>query len=507
MFPLDKITDIEVLRQAAQLLEAENRRLHQRIAQVLSQLAQLTGSDQRKALQLELEKLQRQLALRNEKLFGTSTSERRAEPGPPKPNKPRTGHGRRQQPQLPVVEKLHSLAAGELACQKCGGELEAMKGQTEESEEITVVARRFELVKHRRQKYRCRCNECVVTAPGPLKLFEGARYSIDFAIEVAKDKYTDHQPLERQCRAMKRDGLVVDSQTLWDNLDRLVEILEPLRSGIRYLVLSDPLIHADETRWRKMAAKGEKGSEWWWDWTLCSKRGVYHHIDEARSAEAARQLLGGYRGTVIADGYGVYGKLARDGPFKLGACWSHARRKFIEVEKNFPVQAKEVLDLIRDLYLVEREAEGDGDDALALRARVREEKSRPIVEQIWQWGQRTVLAVLPSSSLAEAIGYLIGQWPGLKLFLADPRVPLDNNFAERSLRGVVLGRKNHYGSRSKRGTEVASLMYSIVESCKLVRVDPRAYMKAAVLARLQHRPMPLPHEFAAAQAGTSAPPA
>ncbi len=64
-------------------------------------------------------------------------------------------------------------------------------------------------------------------------------------------------------------------------------------------------------------------------------------------------------------------------------------------------------------------------------------------------------------------------WAGLTHFLDDPRIPLDNNYAERGLRGVVLGRKNHYGSRSRRGTEVAALFYSLVESAKLCGVEPQ----------------------------------
>jgi transposase len=95
------------------------------------------------------------------------------------------------------------------------------QGQTEEADEVTVVERQFVLVRHRRQKYRCRCNGCVATAPGPLRLAtrpdaRGARYSPEFAVEVAVSKYADHLPLERQVRSMRREGLVVDSQTLWD---------------------------------------------------------------------------------------------------------------------------------------------------------------------------------------------------------------------------------------------------------------------------------------------------
>lgn len=502
MFSIERERDIEVLRQAARLLESENRQLHQRIAQVLDELTKLKGGNSR-SLQLELEKLQRQLAQRNEALFAASSSERRPGPSPrpPPAKKPRTGHGRKEQPALPSIERLWSLGEGERTCEKCGGELEEMKGQTENSEEITVVSRRFEVHQHKQQKYRCRCNECIVTAPGPLKLFPGARYSIDFAIEVALEKYLDHQPLERQCRRMKREGLQVDSQTLWNYLDELSAHLEPLRLRLRQEVLIEPVVHADETRWRKMAGPGERGSEWWYDWAICSRRGVFHHIDPSRGGHVARKLLEGYRGTVMADGYSVYASLARDGPpLRRASCWPHARRKFLEVEKNFPAQVGQIVGLIQELYAVEDEVAAAGDEGLAQRARLRAEKSRAVVTRIKDWGKGTLASVLPTSGLAEAIKYMQGQWAGLTVFLDDPQVPLDNNFAERSLRGVVVGRKNHYGSRSERGAEVASLMYSMMETCKLLRVDPRAYLKAAVVARLQRQPQPLPYQWAAMQA-------
>ena len=81
--------------------------------------------------------------------------------------------------------------------------------------------------------------------------------------------------------------------------------------------------------------------------------------------------------------------------------------------------------------------------------------------------------------MGKAIAYMVKLWPGLTLFLDDPGVPLDNNGAERALRGVVVGRKNHYGSRSKRGTEVAALFYTLFESAKLSGVDPKAYVLQA----------------------------
>lgn len=143
--------------------------------------------------------------------------------------------------------------------------------------------------------------------------------------------------------------------------------------------------------------------------------------------------------------------------------------------------------MIGALYDVEREvprlprnapAEARA-DALALRGRLREERSRGVVAELRDWAYATKPSTLPQSSLGKALDYMLSLWPGLTVFLTDPRVPLDNNAAERALRGVVVGRKNHYGSRSKRGTEVAALLYTLFESAKLAGVDPHAYVLEA----------------------------
>ena len=203
----------------------------------------------------------------------------------------------------------------------------------------------------------------------------------------------------------------------------------------------------------------------------------------------------------MADGYGAYGALARAGPgFTLAHCWAHVRRKFVEAEPHYPGPCAEALDLIGQLYAVERACPGADlaaseearAAALDLRARLRREQSAPIVEaiRVWAYQQRA----LPESSLGKAIAYMLGLWPGLTRCLDDPRIPLDNNATERGLRGMVLGRKNHYGSRSKRGTEVAALFYSLIESAKLCGVEPKAYLLQATRAALENPgTVTLPH--------------
>jgi transposase len=266
-------------------------------------------------------------------------------------------------------------------------------------------------------------------------------------------------------------------------------------------VQAAPVIGADETWWRVFVGPAGKR---WWAWSLTSETVVTYTILESRSQEAARQVLNGYRGIVIADGYGAYEALARAGPrFTLAHCWAHVRRKFVEAEPHYPGPCGEVLDLIGQLYAVERECpprvgtatDAEDTDLRQPRAGLRAERSAPLVAAIraWAQGQRT----LPESSLGKAIAYMLGLWPGLTRFLDDPRIPLDNNATERALRGMVIGRKNHYGSRSRRGTEVAALFYSLIESAKLCGVEPKAYLLRALRAALATPgTVTLPHTLA-----------
>jgi len=479
---LDSEQRVDVLRQVALLQEREIRTLHQRIEQLTSENVRLRGGDAA-ALQLELEQLRELLARREQALFGES-SEKRPQPRPEAPasaeSQPQRGHGPQAQPQLPQIERLYELPESARECPQCGGQMRPLGDQCEESEEITVVQRRYVLVRQRRQKYRCQCNASVVTAPGPRKLISGGRYSPEFAVEVAIGKYADHLPLERQARIMEREGLSVGSQTLWDQIDALAHHLQPSYEAIGSQVLSAPLVQADETYWRLMDS--EESSRWW-VWCLTSGEAVIYRLCNSRSTKAARGVLCGYRGIVTSDGYSVYEALARDGPgFQLAHCWAHVRRKFVEIEANYPTPCGEILDWIGELYAIEREAPVGAPETAERRAQLRRERSRPVVEQIRRWAESQ--SALPRSGLGRAIEYMLGLWKGLTRFLDDPQIPLDTNGVERALRGVVVGRKNHYGSRSRRGTEVAALFYTLCESAKLAGVEPRSYLLAAVHAAI-----------------------
>jgi transposase len=230
--------DIEILRQKAMLLQRENDLLHRRLAELAAALDKAQGKDAA-SLQQELVLLLAKLEQQQKALFGKSSEQR---PGPgtaSKPErKPQPGHGPRLQPKLPVVEQVHELDEADKLCTACGGDLRPMAGQFEEADEIDVVERSFRVVRHKRQKYRCGCGGCVDTALGPPKLVPGGRYSVAFAAHVAVAKYLDHTPLARLVEQMRRQGLDIDSQTLWDQIEALARHLEPSYLALRTDVLT-----------------------------------------------------------------------------------------------------------------------------------------------------------------------------------------------------------------------------------------------------------------------------
>jgi transposase len=476
--------DPQQLRAIATALEKANAGLARALLAEKVENARLRGEDLA-MLELELRFRTEQLAARERVLFAPSSERRRPESAESAGRSGRDrkrGHGPTDQPVLPMTEVVHALDAADQTCPACGGGLEAWEGQFEQSEEVDVVARSFRLVVHRRQKYRCRCGGCVETAPGPVRLVPGGRYSTAFAVDVAVAKYADHLPLARQVVQMRRQGLDVSTQTLWDQLVALEARLEPSYEALVAEVLATPVVGADETRWRLLG----KGSQTWWAWSLWTEEAVVYRILASRSTQAARDLLGDYAGVVLCDGYSAYSALAkgagpplaRDGPvIALAHCWAHVRRKFVEAEPHYP-EAAEMLERIGRLYAIEREirAVPAGErEAVARERRARD--ATPIVREIHAW----ILAqrALPRSALGKAIAYTANIWPGLCRFLDDPRIPIDNNGTERGIRALAVGRKNHYGSRSIHGTRVAALFYSLIESAKLVGVDPAAYLTTA----------------------------
>jgi transposase len=436
--------------------------------------------------------VERQHAAALKLAFGQTSERRPSERKRAKERAPQSGHGPKAQPELPIQPVHHTITDIDLLqCPLCSTSLTEWQGQFEVADEIDFVEPKVIIKRHLRQKYRCNCGGCVKTAPGPRKLFPKARYSINFALHVALQKYCYHMPLARQVKAFARSGLDVTTATLWDYLFALYGLLEPAMDRLADYVMSQPVIGADETKWRLLNSERRGKSKTWWVWARRARDAIHYTLDPSRGKDVAIRLFEKYEGTVIVDGYASYESARQaNGKMKLANCWSHARREVLPFEAD--PRAARVLRVIQRLYRLEahsRERAFTAEQLLDWRRR----KTAPLLRGLFRW-LRT-LAIPSTNDLSGALKYILNREQGLTRFLDNPLLSPDNNETERSIRGVVLGRKNHYGSRSERGTRVAALMYSLLDSAELAGVNPQVYLSEAVDAALSGRTIPLPHEL------------
>ena len=329
----------------------------------------------------------------------------------------------------------------------------------------------------------------------------GSKYSLDFAISVVVDKWGMHLPHARQSAERALDGRGLSDAQLWQVSELFARVLTSTYEKLGERVAASELFHVDETRWPMLA----NGRMKWWMWAFSNYNSVFIIIDKTRGHVVPKKFFQASKGIVVVDGFAAYGTLVTlNSNLMLAWCWSHSRRRFIEAEKAYPV-ATEMIDMMRDLFMIERELpdfrflEGEARaKALQTIQDTRSEKSEPLVNAMQEWMAKQ--QALPSSSLAKAIHYLAHNIRHFRIFLSDPRVPLTNNQAERCLRSPVVGRKNHYGSKSERGSQVAAIFYSLIGTCKMLKIDPRTYLRAAAETALSNSgDVLLPQDFAAAK--------
>jgi transposase len=224
-------------------------------------------------------------------------------------------------------------------------------------------------------------------------------------------------------------------------------------------------------------------------WCLTAPGVVVHRICDDKSAATFKVLVGDYRGTIVADALSTHEAGAREGPgIQLAGCWAHVFRRFDEAMPDHPA-AERALEWIGALYELDHRSDGN----LEGLAELRRSEAPAILEPFKAWLMER--AGDTHVSIGKACAYTLGIWERLTVFVGNPLVPLDNNATERAIRGPVVGRKNHYGSKSRRGTEVAATLYSILETAKLQKIDPAAYVAAAIAAAERGETL-MPWDFA-----------
>jgi transposase len=384
---------------------------------------------------------------------------------------------------LPRVEMMVDIE--DRTCPCCGEPLHRIGEDI--GERLDIVPAQFRVLVVRRPKYGCRaCENVVVQASAPARLIEGGLPTEATVAQVLVSKYADHLPLYRQAQIYARQGIELDRSTLADWVGHAAFLLRPIHERLLAALKSSAKLFADETTAPVLdpgRGRTKLGQLWAYarddrPWGGTDPPGVAYVYAPDRKAERPITHLAGFKGTLQVDGYGGYRALAERGDVQLAFCWSHVRRRFYELAAAGPAPiASEALERIAGLYATEKEIRGRSADE---RLVVRQERSRPIIEDLEPWLRAKLALISQKTKLAEAIRYALSRWDGLTRFLDDGRIEIDSNVVERSIRPIALNRKNALFAGSDGGAEHWAVIASLIETCKLNTIDPYAYLSDVI---------------------------
>ncbi len=401
-----------------------------------------------------------------------------------------------------VTRKIeHKVREDQKTCPKCGGHDFTRLGAGKMSELYELVPALVERQLHVQERLRCRCGETILTADGPTKVCDKARFGPTFMAQVAVSKCADSLPLYRQAKAYRRAGVQVNDSTLGDLFHRTAGLVQPLCERLLHLVAEKEIVQADETT-ERVQAKGKTRTAWLWSFIArdeAEKEMIAYVFSRSRSGETPVKVLADTIGKLLVDGYSGYNKVTVPGGRERAGRLAHLRRKFFDARAAAPDAAKRAMDFILEVYKIERAALDNDLLGTPEHLEMRQTASRAVMDEFKAWLVAEQGRHPPRGPMGEAIGYALGQWDALTLFLTDPHLPIDNNASERALRVAALGRKNFlFVGTDEAGENLAGLR-SLIATCEANGVNPVEYL-ADVLLRVQTDPASridelLPHNW------------
>lgn len=413
----------------------------------------------------------------------------------------RPGHGRTERPHLPVVEEVIELDGN--SCPQCGQAYLPFPGE-EESEIIEIEVRAYKrLIKRKRCKKGCHCasTPSIISAPVPAKIIPRSPYSLSVWEQVLLGKFLYGQPVNRILQDLSSHGLTIAQGTITGGLEKLKPLFEPVYQGIYEQQMTENTFHNDESRWEVYEnVEGKEGHRWYL-WVMQSKTTVYFCIDPTRSADVVLRhysALESDLAIVVCDRYSAYKKLARlNLAIVLAFCWAHVRRDFLELARSHPDLKGWGLAWVEEIGTLyhlnkERLERWELNVPLAEQSSDFQVRHKALDERLIQMKSRCD-AILQADSIAQTqqestsgqldvaqrkvLTSLQNHWAGLTVFLDHPEIPMDNNSAERTIRGPVVGRKNYYGSGSIWSATLAAMMFSIFQTMTLWKLNPRTWLR------------------------------
>lgn len=455
-------------------------------------------------LKAEVDRLQALVRLREHQLFGRKTETTAptvplATPTGPPPRRPRgqqrgqPGPKRRDYSHLPGVPEDHELPPERCSCSQCGLPFADFPG-TEDSLILEVEVRAHRrIIRRRRYRPTCSCaaHPGIITAPPAPRLIPKSILGVSIWVTLLLDKYLFYRPTYRLLADWATHDLDLSSGTVTDGLRRLVPLFEPVYEALVRRSQGQTLWHADETRWLVFAGMEGKVGFRWYLWVFHSAEAVVFVLAAGRSHDVPEEHFGPVegRGILVVDRYKAYQAIdkVKGGLIVLAFCWAHVRRDFVRVARSWPAQegwALSWVERIGTLYHLNDERLKVRQDAAAFA--VADGALRTAVTTFGERGRSELGEAGLHPAREKVLESLGNHWTGLTVFVEHPEVAMDNNTAERSQRGPVVGRKNYYGSGSVWSGSLAAMLFSLFQTLCLWGLNPRlwltAYLEACAVA-------------------------
>ncbi len=447
-----------------------------------------SGTKSNAALQAELELAKGQVRDLQSRVFASKSERRKHCEGRSQTascRRPRgqqhgsAGHGRTMQTQLPARHEDATL--DKTQCPKCGLAFNSLV-DSEDSQVLEIEVKAYRRVIHRRRysaSCQCGCVDGIVCAAAPTRLIERGKFGISVWTSVLLDKFLYGRPSQRLLQDLADHGLHMSAGTLTGGLQAIAPLFKPLDTALQLKLRSEPYWHADETRWAVFVDVQGKVGHRWYLWVFHSSSVVHYVIDQTRAADViVAELVGVDKGVISCDRYSGYKRFARLNPgVVLAFCWAHVRRDFLVLANSYPQSADWALqwvDMIGQLYHLNATRLKTGVDSPE-RVAAQHDLEQALLQMAMRCASEVANHELfpPAAKVLESMTL---HWSGLTVFVNSPWVDMDNNMAERDIRGPVVGRKNFYGSGSEESAQLAATMYGTLATMKLWGLNARTWL-------------------------------
>lgn len=375
------------------------------------------------------------------------------------------------------IEEIHHHPAN-LACDCCRGEMVEFSS-TLIREEAKFIPASLKRVQHFEHVYECKTckNDAILKAQikrgkapqGPIQR------SIAGPTVLAKliyDKFIQYLPLYRQVNEWERHGLYTNDKNLSNWVIRVAEDwLQPLYNLMNQLLTAKSVLHIDETYAqiiKRSDGKPAQSNAYNWVCRSVQSEGpiiVLFKSALSRGRAVLEDLMKGFKGTVICDGYSAYGQLPH---VQFANCWAHVRRYWLKADSKNGRIGVQYCDR---LFHIERKIKHLSPEE---RLQVRQQEAKPIVDEFMDWIDRSPF--FGKNAIAKAAEYTLSRSSELKVFLENGYVAIDNNPAENAIRPNVIGRKNWLFSVSEAGANANAICLSLAETAKANGIDFYQYL-------------------------------